>query len=746
MSKNIYVIWIDENIDNEEYTKYKTELEKYCFLKCYKVIEDGINFIKNDKYVKFQETNIIISGNLHKMFVEQLKEEINSIKVIPRIIIFEKNLRDFLKNSFEYTKLLDESFENFGGIKSDFEEIKNFVLESLKIRNKNEEGNLIFEYIKSKEQLYYPILYKSLIDATSIDNIDKFIEWCYTKYEDNRQISNLLRPIQNIKNIPIELLSKYFAKLYTAESNNYENNFYANINKELRENNKKEDTREKNLAFIKILYEGIRTKSLLIAKNKKLYRGTRLSNEEINQIKNSLKNKIEGLPGVIVFSKTFLSFSKEEKIAQRFLYKQRNNKELTKVLFILEKDDNIDYDLSTHVDIEDISFYSVEKEVLFLPFSSFEIKEITEEINNNEKMYKIKLLYLGKYIKELKNNINSNKIGKSEFKNQILEFGLIDKNEKNEDPEYILDKYKRYRDKVADNYIINQIEIKEKDLNKDIRIINSYDQFYRENNWGIGESNENEIKNNIVIEIDYYRIRFSYFHRFKEEGKYLIKYRFKNSLKNINYMFHGCECIINTDLSKFNSKNITNMRDLFHRCKSLKYINFSNFNTENVKDMRFMFSECESLKNIDLSNFNTKNVEDMRFMFDGCKSLTNIDLSNFNTEKVSNMMSIFYRCESLTNINLSNFNTENVINMGGMFYGCKSLINIDLSNFNNNNVNNMKYMFYGCKSLKNINLTNFETKKNINMSFMFKGCKSLNKKNVITSNENIIEEINQISK
>ena len=47
---------------------------------------------------------------------------------------------------------------------------------------------------------------------------------------------------------------------------------------------------------------------------------------------------------------------------------------LKKVLYILEKDDKIEYNLSTHGDIEDISCFPGEKEVLFFPFSAFEIK------------------------------------------------------------------------------------------------------------------------------------------------------------------------------------------------------------------------------------------------------------------------------------------------------------------------------------------------------------------------------------
>ena len=57
---------------------------------------------------------------------------------------------------------------------------------------------------------------------------------------------------------------------------------------------------------------------------------------------------------------------------------ENKNKDLFKVLYILEKDDSLDYNLSTHGDIEKLSFFPSEREVLFLPFSSFEIKDIKE--------------------------------------------------------------------------------------------------------------------------------------------------------------------------------------------------------------------------------------------------------------------------------------------------------------------------------------------------------------------------------
>ena len=83
----------------------------------------------------------------------------------------------------------------------------------------------------------------------------------------------------------------------------------------------------------------------------------------------------------------------------------------------------MDYSLSTHADIEKISFYPNEKEVLFFPFSSFEIKEINI---NNENIYEIKLLYLGKYFKKLESKINND--NDNNIKNIDTNFNNINPN------------------------------------------------------------------------------------------------------------------------------------------------------------------------------------------------------------------------------------------------------------------------------------------------------------------------------
>ena len=207
---------------------------------------------------------------------------------------------------------------------------------------------------------------------------------------------------------------------------------------------------------------------------------------------------------------------------------------------------------------------------------------------------------------------------------------------------------------LIDNFIIGEFEIKE-DKQK-IRIINSYEEMYRNNKYFEHHKeyeNELEIKQNCVIEINNKIIPFSYFYDFDKKGKYNIKYFFKNKIKKANYLFYSCNSLVNINLTYFNTDNITGISYIFFGCNSLTNINLSNFNTKNVNDMSGIFWGCSSLTNLDISNFNTNNVTDMRAMFMDCSSLAKINLSNFNMNKVKNATNLFFGCKKLLENNIN---------------------------------------------------------------------------------------------
>ena len=699
--------------------------------------------------------------------------------IAPKIMVYTSDKNKFIENNGDYQDI-NNNFYKFGGVATNSSEIRAFIQNGIKIiydtgieevkSYKSDDIQYTFEYIDKKDKLMLPIFFKVLIDIVSKDNTEIYTKYLYNNYaRQNEKIKFLLESIISIPNIPIEILSKYYARLYTADSS-----FYKKMNRDLGQNC---EENKKYLNFIKVLYEGVKLKSLPLANENVLYRAAKISKIEINKIKNFLNQEVEGIHKSIVFSKSFQSFTKDKIIADKFLnYEKNNDNNLSKVLFKLEKNENIEYSLATH---GDISFYQNEKEVLFFPFSSFEIIKINDLDIGEEKGYEIEILYLGKYLKDIENDNNlinkENKIPDTIFKKQLYEFGFIDeKLIENLNTKSLYELYKKYSGKEEDekevekkdkkielkkeekkkknnnNFIVGDIYINYCDINKDIQIINTFENSEKTNNSISQEDlrkyrNEKEIKENIEIRINKKLIDFSYYYIFEKEGIYTIEYSFKNNLRNINNLFYDCCNLTNLNLTNFNTKYVNNMSYMFFNCKSLKHLNLSNFTTKNVTNMSHIFSGCKSLIEIDLSSFTTLNVNNMSNLFAECRSLINLNLSNFNTQNVNDMSNMFSGCKSLTDLNLSIFKTENVTNMSYMFSGCKSLTDLNLSNFETYNVTNMNNMFSYCNLLENLDLSTFKTPKVINMKEMFSNCTSLISLNISNfKTENVTDMNNEL--
>ena len=242
--------------------------------------------------------------------------------------------------------------------------------------------------------------------------------------------------------------------------------------------------------------------------------------------------------------------------------------------------------------------------------------------------------------------------------------------------EKIRNKKQIIKEQFIDNFIIAEIFIKEDEVNKDIRIINSYEEHLREQlnkeELITEKMNEKEITE-CEIKINGEPIPFSYFHKFKNKGYFTIKYLFNINLTKTNHMFFNCRSLVNIYPSNFNTQYVTNMEYMFYGCSSIISIYIDNYKTGNVKNMSHMFCGCSSLKGLDLSKFDTKNVTTMTSMFEDCTSLIYLNLHNFNTEKVIDMVWMFHNCSSLEFLNIYNFNIQNVIDLSDIFQGCVSL-------------------------------------------------------------------------
>ena len=122
------------------------------------------------KQLKFIEVIIIVADSLFNNFVKKLKNNLNYICVIPRIIIFNRGRNIFSMSNIclKCCEKKEDEFYHCGGNTSSFDEIYNYInnLKEQNILQNNtifqynqlnrsimKEGNYLFEQIRKKEDL-----------------------------------------------------------------------------------------------------------------------------------------------------------------------------------------------------------------------------------------------------------------------------------------------------------------------------------------------------------------------------------------------------------------------------------------------------------------------------------------------------------------------------------------------------------------------------------------------------------------
>ena len=414
LKENTKVIWIDPNIDNEENKNYVYELKLLLNEeKNVKTFKDASNAIDYLKSLEFDKTVIISNGGSYPEFIKLFKKNINEFKICPKIIIFTENKENYLEKNLNNKELLiDHHFYISGGIKDKFEDVRSIISiinrnrgpnknEKIKITNKDKEVLFNIEYINDKNQLIMPlnlINYIKPIDESKIEDFNKEMNSKYSKTE----IEPIFRQLLNINEIPYEIISKFWLKAYT-----YENPFYIDMNKKL-ENNEITDY----LIYIQMMYEGIKLKSFPLESEKTLYLGAYFNYPELRKMEQFFLNEPK-FPRLFIYSKSFASFFKTEKEA----LKVKNN-----VLLILE-----DLKIGSNINCVSLKAFSSKKEeVLFFPFSCFEIKKI-ERVKDGRKLYlnyleNNKNLFEGKKKDELFKEIpKDSKFAENIFNLNILE-------------------------------------------------------------------------------------------------------------------------------------------------------------------------------------------------------------------------------------------------------------------------------------------------------------------------------------
>ena len=394
-SKELEIFCIHKSIKNEDIQSYIKDLKSQYEIREFSDLD---KVIKQLKKLRFIDTIIIISAGLLADFAKLFKDNLKDIYIIPKIILTDSNVRNYNNEIFQdkfYSGLHVVTYTQLKHAINSYQLNKDeLIFGSNQYKYNQYEVKPIFIQIKTKDDLKLLEYYHKLVDGFTIKNNPNFNRMTFNDYKNDSKYNSLLNQMINVSNIPIELLAKYYARLYSIEGDfdKKMNNYLLSVNYS--------DNNIIYEPYIKAMYEGINKNIFKTCLGNELFTSLRLLDNEIiellnykgNYIKES-KELLKDIPLPVIFSKSFLSFYKDINVAQIYIRYGRNT------LLFLNMTTNNEFDLKTHADIEEFSFYPNEKEVLFFPLSAFGLKDI--KYNPIESIYNIELIYYGKLNKNL---------------------------------------------------------------------------------------------------------------------------------------------------------------------------------------------------------------------------------------------------------------------------------------------------------------------------------------------------------
>jgi hypothetical protein len=389
------LIWIEPNIESEEYQEYEQQLESVKNKKTFTEVEKGIDEIFK---IKFEDTIIIIGGEIMDDFFRDFSNKIDQLHVVPKLMIFsgEEKKKEILKNKKKYQSY---PFFNIKFVFDDFSLVKNEVLKDDVSDYFLNDSRFSFEFVESEEQLsilvnYYKII---VLAPPPQEKIRKFNQFLYEKFKT--KVVSIFKLLRNtfVNHIPQKLLIKYWLRLYSIPD----------FSKLMNDNLQKGTSNEFGI-YSQLLYIGLYKNLIQPYINTKLYRGGIITKDELKKIK-SFKKRKDDFHGYTCYTKIFISFTTEKDIALDFINQNKNNLKFNEklVLFEIEEgNEKMDGVTATNTNIEEYSINPENKEILFFPYSCFEITEIS---NDDEAYTNIKLQYFGKYKDQVPEDINEMK-------------------------------------------------------------------------------------------------------------------------------------------------------------------------------------------------------------------------------------------------------------------------------------------------------------------------------------------------
>ena len=435
------IIWIDQNVNNEENKPYQKEIKNFnnVNLDCFENLNDAI---KSFKEINFNKTIIITSGRLYENFMKELKACEQEINFIPKIIIFTGDAKSFISGKKDLLPLNDP-FYNVGGVKDYINDLTKFIESSLNRYNgefKPQRESFLqdekFEFLKisNKSDLILPVYYSKYLKVPTEEEIKRFNQKIFAENINNAPISFLFSQLAEAGNIPIKLLTKFWLKAYSAH-----NSFKEDMDKELLKGKYNE-----YLPMIEKLYEGV-GKNQTYSEKSKLYKGIMVTNlKDDDPEKDKVWEKFcegfnkwdkenkDGLPYAILYGPSFFSFYKDEKKIDEFIEKYgKDRRHHLLISCVLEMPSNLKFVKNQAIIKENLSYFDSGDEVVFFPFSCFEVKKIVKK-EKKVSEYIFTLNYLDKYEnifplneKDIFKDVPENKFSKLVFDSGIIDTQLI---------------------------------------------------------------------------------------------------------------------------------------------------------------------------------------------------------------------------------------------------------------------------------------------------------------------------------
>ena len=192
--------------------------------------------------------------------------------------------------SKRHKKLVEEICKNDADISSgllfntkniftSFAEIEDFFSDKNNDTKSDEDeiGKEVFEKIEKSEELIFPTYYIELIEPITKEEISDFNQYLLNNYT-KKEMTELISQLGTNQNMPYEIIYKYWIRAYTLQTD-----FYDTVKKKLQQKNGK-----LLVPYIKMMYEGIKNGTFKSVSDKELYRGAKISNKEIEKLKDMM--------------------------------------------------------------------------------------------------------------------------------------------------------------------------------------------------------------------------------------------------------------------------------------------------------------------------------------------------------------------------------------------------------------------------------------------------------------------------